>query len=328
MPLDGLSLAFLVTHGIILGVGLCLNLVVVVPNIGSLRKIAPSSFLVFWLCLFDVFAIANNLYITVQALLEGGIDNTPLLCQVHAFISVFGNTTSLLLCFGLTLFRYLIVVQQLNPPTFFASFYFLGILCLAAVIAALPFMLQTTQTYILRPSSIYCGVQWSQHDLRSGVLIWFCFIVIAVTLGSIVFAYAAMIGKVRQVFSKVKEHTRESGLKASEQGEVKNVIESRSATDGSFITVSRKTLEKTDMDTRQAQLMKQSIMVVGAFLTGWTPYIIMALWEYASGTQASPVFDFVSTVVVGLYEAVNPIIILVFDRDLRANCDRILLGRK
>ncbi|KAJ3237523.1 hypothetical protein HDU81_009337 [Chytriomyces hyalinus] len=243
----------------------------------SLRKIAPSSFLVFWLCLFDVFAIGNNLYITIHALVEGGIDANPSWCQVHAFISVFGNLTSLLLCFGLTLFRYLIVVQQITPPNYFASFYLRGILCLTALIAALPFMLHTTHTYILRPSSIYCGVQWSQHDTKSGALIWSCFSIISLTLGFIVFAYAAMIGKVRGVFSMVKEITRESVVTPSEQGDVRNGKDSKSLTEGSFTSTGRRTLgkrEKTCTDPRQAQLIKQSMMVVGAFLTGWTPYII------------------------------------------------------
>ncbi|KAI8832102.1 hypothetical protein BJ741DRAFT_615312 [Chytriomyces cf. hyalinus JEL632] len=76
------------------------------------------------------------------------------------------------------------------------------------------------------------------------------------------------------------------------------------------------------LEKRQRDLMKQSVVVVVAFMIGWAPYLCMALFEYFSNSRASPALDFGTTTAVAVYELLNPLIIIRFDRDIGKNCRR------
>ncbi|KAI8845008.1 hypothetical protein BJ741DRAFT_703430, partial [Chytriomyces cf. hyalinus JEL632] len=297
------------------------------------------------MCLFDSIAIANNLFITISNLVHGDVSHDTSLCQVHAYFAVFGNISSILLCMGLTLFRYLIIVHQRDVPVNSTTWYFLGSVLITGTISAVPFIVNTRDTFILRPSNIHCAFKWSERQFPGVILSYFCCTTAVVTLGFIVYAYAAMMGKVLQVFQQVHDHTdTTSGGKKRLAAAVEiGTVETKSAGNGvaafgnsanslrleesagASVQSTKKKAEskmKAKMEKRQRELMMQSIVVVGAFMIGWMPYMSMAFFEFISESTASPVFDFLAILIVAVYESVNPFIIFKYDRDIRRNCER------
>ncbi|KAJ3248963.1 hypothetical protein HDU77_007917 [Chytriomyces hyalinus] len=344
--LNIVNLWFSVIFTLVSSAGFISNLVIVIPNIYFLSKIAPSSFLVFWMCLFDSIAIANNLFITISNLVYGEISHNTTLCQIHAYFAVFGNISSILLCMGLTLFRYLIIVHQRDLPVNSTTWYFLGSVLITGTFSAAPFILNTRDTFILRPSNIHCAFKWSEREFPAVILSFFCCITAVVTLGFIVYAYAAMMGKVLQVFQQVQDHTDTTSGGKKRVVEV-GTVETKSVSNGvaalgnsanslrldesagaSVQSAKRKADKnmKAKMEKRQRELMMQSLVVVGAFMIGWMPYMSsLALFEFISESTASPVFDFLAILIVAVYESANPFIILKYDRDIRRNCEHSIV---
>ncbi|TPX62752.1 hypothetical protein CcCBS67573_g08809 [Chytriomyces confervae] len=361
MPLDALNLCFSTIGATVSGFGFITTLAAIIPNIQHIPKLAPSSFLVFWLCLFDCVTIVNTGLISVTNLVTGEVSGNSVLCQFRASVAVFGTISSLLLCFGLTLFRYLLVVHQKDLPRNFTTWYFMGVVVFSALVAVLPFMVGSQeQTYIMRPCNAHCALDWSQREVRSAILTWICFGIGAVTLCFIVYAYAAMAGTIIQVFTSVKnvgrpsvkpDKNRKGRLETDKTERMSNAgqtSDSAGTEDGTSSHISnqknrhsRDAKSALNLDKRQRDIMKQSVAVVAAFMIGWTPYICswvsfsrpqhekvliaifkyaVALFEFISNSQASPVFDFITTIIVGTYELVNPLIIIYFDRDIGRNC--------
>ncbi|KAJ3399448.1 hypothetical protein HDU80_007882 [Chytriomyces hyalinus] len=235
MPLDTLNLFFSAIFAIFGFIGTATNLLVVIPNAGYLTRIAPSSFLVFWLCFFDSIALTNSALVAASNLATGELNYDAASCRFHAGVSVFGNVSSILLCFGLTLFRYLIVVHQKDIPKNFVS-------------------------------------------------------IATITLCFVVYAYAAMAGTILEVFATVKDVG--GGRVASKRVKIRNDrnetddkkdrMSSAERASNSVVTeggVSSQNNQSRDfqsarkLEKRQHGIMKQSIVVVGAFMIGWAPYI-------------------------------------------------------
>ncbi|KAJ3118814.1 hypothetical protein HK100_000536 [Physocladia obscura] len=63
------------------------------------------------------------------------------------------------------------------------------------------------------------------------------------------------------------------------------------------------------------ELLKQSFMIVGSFLLGWVPYF----FELITGDPVSREFDFVADFFSQVSEAINPLVILTFDKTIRKN---------
>ncbi|KAJ3244807.1 hypothetical protein HDU77_009738 [Chytriomyces hyalinus] len=294
--LNTVNLWFSVIFTLVSSAGFISNLMIVLPNIYYLSKIAPSSFLVFWMCLFDSIAIANNLFITVSNLVYGEASHDTTLCQMHAYFAVFGNISSILLCMGLTLFRYLIIVHQRDLPVNSTTWYILGSVLITGTISALPFIVNRRDTFILRPSNIHCAFKWSEREFPGVILSYFCCITAVVTLGFIVYAYAAMMGKVLQVFQQVHDHTdtTSGGKKGLAVAVEIGTVETKSASNavaalgnsanslrleesgGASVQTTRRKADKqmkAKMEKRQRELMMQSLVVVGAFMIGWMPYM-------------------------------------------------------
>ncbi|KAI8845003.1 hypothetical protein BJ741DRAFT_644510, partial [Chytriomyces cf. hyalinus JEL632] len=312
MPLDTLNLCFSTVFALLGIIGSTANLLVVLPNVRFLTKLAPSSFLVF----------CRDINFDVEA------------CRFHAGVSVFGNISSILLCFGLTLFRYLIVVHQKDLPKNFATWYFLGVVFSATLVAIIPFIMGSqVQTYKMRPCNAHCAPDWSQRDVKSSILIWLCFSIATITLCFVVYAYAAMAGTIVTVFTGVKNvgggtskpdkrrKNRQQTDKIERISTVEKTSNSMLSDEGTSSHMSsQKNNQSRDvqrtlkLEKRQRDIMMQSIVVVGAFMIGWGPYICMAVYEYFSNSRSSPAVDFVVTGVVAIYELVNPLIIIHFDR--------------
>ncbi|KAJ3224205.1 hypothetical protein HDU81_008699 [Chytriomyces hyalinus] len=337
MLLDRVSRMFSVAGIVVPCINLSLNLMIILPNILRLSEVAPSSFLAFCLCLIDAMSVANIGIISVLNIVNGEIKVHPLVCQLQASFTVFGSLASILICFGLTLFRYLIVVQKRPLPRHFKTFYLLGVFFVAAVVATLPFMTQSANMYYtLRPSNVYCGPKWSLRDPRGLGLIITTLTVASITVVFITYAYSAMVGKVTEVLTATKNlaSSAEMAPQQKESGDA-NTGDSSFASkmmDGeSCPTKTRKTekginKETAEMEKLLFELMRQSIAIVGAFIVGWSPYLFTAVFEAVSGSAASPACDLTATYIIAVYEGANPIIVFIYDRDLSKNCKRVILG--
>ncbi|KAJ3399444.1 hypothetical protein HDU80_007878 [Chytriomyces hyalinus] len=276
MPLEGTDFWFSAVLTILLLAGFVTNLLLVSPNVRHLGKIAPSSFLVFWLSSIDSIVLLNTLLIAGVSLVTGELVPDSVICQLHASVAVFASIASILLCFGLTLFRYLIVVHQVSLPRNFSLGYVVTIVALASTVAALPFMMGPAEPfYGMRPSRVHCAPNWSLRSVQSSIVILVCFSVASITLCFIIYAYTAMVGRVVQVLIYTK------GIASSAVGnpEVKTgEFCSTSVEQGSIVQKSKPEKgannETAEMEKLQRELMIQSIVIVGAFLMGWTPYVI------------------------------------------------------
>ncbi|KAJ3224209.1 hypothetical protein HDU81_008703 [Chytriomyces hyalinus] len=342
MPLDHVSRMTSITGVVITCLNFPLNLMIILPNVWYLWEIAPSSFLAFWLCLIDAISIANMGLIAILSLANETIEESPVICQLHACFTTFASLASILICFGLTLFRYLIVVQKRTLPRFFTTFYLMGVFTVAGFVSTPPFMTGSADLYYtMRPSKAYCGPKWSLHDPRSLVLIITSLGVASFTVVFITYAYMAMVGKVMEVLTLTKDLASSAEIMPQQQdsvdantgyGSIAPKILGSSCPDVESVPLKPRKPEKgvnketAEMEKLQFELMRQSIVIVCAFIIGWAPYLFMAVYEVVSGSPVSPACDFAATFIVAVYEGVNPIIVFIYDRDLGKNCRRVILG--
>ncbi|KAJ3250568.1 hypothetical protein HDU77_006555 [Chytriomyces hyalinus] len=84
----------------------------------------------------------------------------------------------------------------------------------------------------------------------------------------------------------------------------------------------QKTLKKrkrTNDETKQIHLLMQSIAIVTLFLMGWTPYLSMGLYEIVTGTKVHLHFEFAAEIFVAINDLLNPVVVMVFDDNMRRN---------
>ncbi|KAI8611843.1 hypothetical protein BC830DRAFT_626516 [Chytriomyces sp. MP71] len=73
-----------------------------------------------------------------------------------------------------------------------------------------------------------------------------------------------------------------------------------------------------EVDETQA-LLVQSIVLVVVFVVGWTPFMCKALYEMATSERVSPEVDYWTDFVVVLMHLCNPILVLVYNLEMRQN---------
>ncbi|KAJ3248478.1 hypothetical protein HDU78_000125 [Chytriomyces hyalinus] len=321
MALDTLTNGFSIVFLVIGNVAILFNYTIVLLNLKHAQQLAPSSFIILWLCFFDGTSIVSNIIVTVQHLLRNNVSDDALSIQVHGALIVFAQSSSLLLCFGLTFFRYLVIVQNMQLSRYFATIYTSSVAVLSCLIAGIPFFLGTqNESYIVRPSTVYCSPDWSLRNSNDVLLTWACFAAVFLPTSFVVYAYVAIMSTVRQSVLEVKSSQMIIGDTAGAAGTDMDTSEAG-------ITVGEKIRPRPKMELQQDNLLKQSIIIVCAFLIGWTPYVIMATYEFAGGIRASPFFDYAAAMCVTVYDVINPIIVYKYDRDIRANCIKVFNKR-
>ncbi|KAJ3407549.1 hypothetical protein HDU80_008467 [Chytriomyces hyalinus] len=312
MALDTLTNGFSIVFLVIGNVAILFNYTIVLLNLKHAQQLAPSSFIILWLCFFDGTSILSNVIVTVQHLLRNNVSDDALSIQVHGALIVFAQCSSLLLCFGLTFFRYLVIVQNMQLSRYFATIYTSSVAVLSCLIAGIPFFLGTqNESYILRPSTVYCSPDWSLRNSDDVLLTWACFAAVFLPTSFVVYAYVAIMSTVRQSVLEVKSSQMIIGDTAGAAGTDMETSEAG-------ITVGEKIRPRPKMELQQDNLLKQSIIIVCAFLIGWTPYVICGF--FSGGIRASPFFDYAAAMCVTVYDVINPIIVYKYDRDIRANC--------
>ncbi|KAI9339683.1 hypothetical protein BDR26DRAFT_862121 [Obelidium mucronatum] len=166
--------------------------------------------------------------------------------------------------------------------------------------------------YSLQPSKVYCAIEWENRGILAVIIISIGLILTPV--GLICFAYVkiyvVMVHSVWDVkravskdeVSKVTAHTIEEseGKGAGAAGATENGTTSH-------------------IDDHQKALLVQSMVIVAAFLIGWTPYLILIFWELLTQRVASPLFDFLAVYCVILNQIINPSILFCYNKEIRSN---------
>ncbi|KAJ3400767.1 hypothetical protein HDU80_006621 [Chytriomyces hyalinus] len=81
--------------------------------------------------------------------------------------------------------------------------------------------------------------------------------------------------------------------------------------------------KRTNDETKQIHLLMQSIAIVTLFLMGWTPYLSMGLYEIVTGTKVHLHFEFAAEIFVAINDLLNPVVVMVFDDNMRRNVLRL-----
>ncbi|KAJ3253060.1 hypothetical protein HDU77_004747 [Chytriomyces hyalinus] len=84
--------------------------------------------------------------------------------------------------------------------------------------------------------------------------------------------------------------------------------------------------KRTAEETRQMGLLVQSVAIVSLFVIGWTPYYVMAFYEFLTNAEASLAFEFAAEMALALQDVLNPIVVLIFDDKIRQNSCGVFEG--
>ncbi|KAI8846011.1 hypothetical protein BJ741DRAFT_12437 [Chytriomyces cf. hyalinus JEL632] len=322
--------------------GVILNACIVILNAASVHKLSQSSFLLFWLCFCDLITAITGTMSAANNLIRDATPSESDDCSLKAAILVTAGMASLLLCSGLTFFRYITILKQRTLPPNFATIYLLCVGLVSLGVALLPFVMGSASWfYKLRQSKVYCSVDWSQRDWRSCIVSLSCGIICASTLGFIGYAYMGIYAEAARVFKGMEEHAAgipgsaspgcvevvtDGILRDLEQnagksvGNAATVEEDAASVSNTLARATRIKAQRSEDEKRQNALLKQSVIVVTAYIIGWSPYLLMGLYEFISAKPVGPVFDFIPALLIPLYGAINPVIIFNYDRDIKANC--------
>ncbi|KAJ3256039.1 hypothetical protein HDU77_003423 [Chytriomyces hyalinus] len=354
MGLNTLDWQFSLIFSVVVSISALLNSYILISNAPHLRRLPPSSFLIYWLCAYDSLVVINDLMVSAANLIHGNTNHFPPdTCYLHGFLAMFGSLASLLLCLGLTLFRYLVIIKKTKIRRVWAYLYLVLISAVAALASAMPFILGSqTWTYEMRPSNVYCAVAWYRHDPRTSALVYSALTIVTLPLAFIGYVYYCIYREISFIFEATRNAlSNNSGSvpvaaadasqsvtepdrklpKGSLAVPVPEVPCTRKVRTGSLkrggaysstgaVKTSSRREKKTEEDLLQDALLKQSIMIVFGFAAGWAPYVAVGLVENISGQRATPEWDFVGVLCIVIYEAINPVVIFLFDRDIKENC--------
>ncbi|TPX71639.1 hypothetical protein CcCBS67573_g06093 [Chytriomyces confervae] len=334
-------------------IGILINLVVIVPNLWRVRNLTPSSLLIVCLCCSDSLMLSNSLAITATHLRRGDLEYSPIICQIHGFLTAFGALWSLGLCTGLTLFRYNIIVREIAVSHQYAHAYLASSAAFCALVAGLAFIFNAgDRIYVMHQTHVTCTVAWSNTDTTSRAIGWICAAVLLIPVSSIGFAYIRIYSEVSEVFGAYRASSvvtrdnlsgKEKGSNAVSQDSkhqesqrpsnipislIKVTNDTNGTADNMNLSVNEdaqrlsKTLKKrkrTKDETKQMALLMQSIAIVTLFLIGWTPYLCMGVYEMLTGTEVHPHYEFTAEIFVSMNDLLNPVVVMIFDDNIRRN---------
>ncbi|KAI8621270.1 hypothetical protein BC830DRAFT_1094943 [Chytriomyces sp. MP71] len=324
---------------------LLLYSVIFIANIRQLRRLSPSSFLIFFLCLGDAIHSINEFIISLTLVLTGANDYNKQACQFQAAIITFGVIFSFCQGTGLTLIRYLAIVHNMKVRPHYAPTFTGASAAISAAVATLPFVLKSQDaTYGLHPARTVCTVMWWQTDSETRLVSLICGFVLAINVCFMGFAYPAIYFRASKALNEAKESTLDSTMPSVEGGSQTDL----SQTNLQPISKSKNNLQQTvkgssiladknltapskklpvqttlgnqvrEYEQKQKHLLMQSVAIVSAMLVGWGVYFGMAFIELFSGQPARVEVEMVADALVVANELLNPILVLIFDLEIRA----------
>ncbi|KAJ3232049.1 hypothetical protein HDU81_003340, partial [Chytriomyces hyalinus] len=291
-----------------MGLSLILNSTIVFTNLPFLHKLPSSSFLIVFLCFGDCLTTSHVVALTMTHLIKGSLEYDPQTCQIQAIFITFGALLSLGLCGGLTLFRYLVIVQGIDVSKKFAVYYLAVISIFFAAFCSLPFILGSQQaTYAMHPSGINCTGFWHSRDPKTMIITVLCPIFLVMVLIGIVYAYFRIYQTISSTYDAFKSAgvISNRGAAGSSNTPLKNLNLSSSQLnrptllEGPAINRMNPT---TDLEgspkpshrgglanatssleeANQLRLLVQTVVVVTVFVVGWAPYFVFMMMELIS----------------------------------------------
>ncbi|KAJ3391731.1 hypothetical protein HDU80_010988 [Chytriomyces hyalinus] len=324
--MDSPHLAYSWAKAIANGIALALNSVVIISNARVLRELPHTSVLIFTLCCSDSLVLINSWVLTTTHLIRNTLEYDKKLCQIHALMITGGCLLSINLCSGLTYLRYKMIVHCQKVTTKFLVASVSTATFGSFLVAGLPFLLGSQDvSYIMQPSGDNCTPQWHGRDPSTLIMVISSIPILAVPLAGMGFAYFQIYRKVSTTFEAFKGaaiYCYES-CPQTVPGRISVATKSNGSGATRFSIPPTKGA-KSEEEQKQMQLLIQSLAIVGVFVVGWAPYFIFAMMEAISGAPQTTELEFAVDFFMQLNFVANPIVILVFDEDIRNN----VLGKK
>ncbi|KAI8617825.1 hypothetical protein BC830DRAFT_1166677 [Chytriomyces sp. MP71] len=332
--MDSMDESYSIVITVFTGLATVLNLLVLATNVAKVRSLSANSVMSLWLCLVDFFPAAFDVTFSIRALIVREIDTSRVRCFLHGFIYLSGSLFGLLVCLGLTILRYKIIVHKMKLTKKFVAGYVSGAAFLAATVAALPFLLQSAdKSYALSPSRQYCIINWTGRDAPTLGVICVSVLVLLSVVFFIGFAYMQIYTYAVVIFQKTKialaghlEHMKEHEPISSPKVELVMEAFSLGGTNHQQRTNPRHVVTsgdngkcKTEEDQKQLELLIQSSLIVSIFLVGWTPYLLLIAYEVLSGSYVSPMLDLLASTCVHVSQLMNPVILFIYNKEMREN---------
>ncbi|KAJ3265049.1 threalose-6-phosphate phosphatase [Chytriomyces hyalinus] len=304
--MDSAHRAFSWTKVITEGIALLLNFTLIVSNIRFIRKLPHA-----WT-------------LAATHLVRNSLEYDKRVCQIHGAMVVGGALVSMSLCAGLTLLRYRVIVKAQKITNIFLATYISTSVVVATTVVGFPFLLGSQdESYFMQPSGDNCTPRWHGRHPQTVVLTSLCAIILATPLVGIAYAYYRIYQKVSTTFETFKN----TGVVAYERdlntsstpGTMNASIPSDSGQQTKSAIFQNGRRKKSEEEEKQINLLIQSIAIVGLFIVGWGPYFLFGVTELLTGVQQATEFEFAADFVSQLNYVANPIVILVFDKEIRSN---------
>ncbi|KAJ3289699.1 hypothetical protein HDU79_003843 [Rhizoclosmatium sp. JEL0117] len=77
----------------------------------------------------------------------------------------------------------------------------------------------------------------------------------------------------------------------------------------------------------EQRLLLQSWIIVLAFLSGWSPYLIVMIYEAITTKSVSAEYDFAAIYCTLLNQGFNPVILIAYKRDVREKVVKMISGQ-
>ncbi|KAJ3071426.1 hypothetical protein HDU98_005355 [Podochytrium sp. JEL0797] len=201
-----LDRALWITAVTMCSISFLLNFLIIITNLAKIHKLTIASFLVYFMCVGGILVSLPVLILDSQNLAFNRIMVSDVACQIHAVFLVIGVGLSVVLCLGLTLLRYSMVVLKTEIHSLsFASQYTVGIFLFFLLLTTLPFMLNHADIYILRPSHVYCAINFADRS-TAGLVVNSIYVLAMVAPTALIgFAYFSIYRVTTKMFDSKSE---------------------------------------------------------------------------------------------------------------------------
>ncbi|KAI8613994.1 hypothetical protein BC830DRAFT_1110035 [Chytriomyces sp. MP71] len=209
---------------------------------------------------------------------------------------------------GLTAFRFLVIMHDAIIKKTYAILFTAISFTISAIVVFIPFLMKSEdRSFGLHPTHLTCTIVWYSHDPATRIVTAVCVIVLAIPISFIGYAYFSIYRRVSRSINTLKETVTSRHPHNSESTSTATALENG------------RTVVLHEDEARKSKLLVQSIAVVLVMLLGWGPYFILGLWELVASVPVPLKYEYAAEIMVQMNAAINPVVIFIFDNEIRAN---------